>query len=111
VQQPGEPDGLGDQVHALQRLTRTGRVPLVEDEVEHVQDHPEPLGALWLGGQIESRPGVADALLGPGNALGDGGLGNQERGRDLRSGQAADRAQGERELGGRRQRGMAAQEQ
>jgi hypothetical protein len=73
-----------------------------------VQDHPEPLGALRLGGQLEPRPGVADALLGPDDALGNGGLGDQEGGRDLRGRQAADRAQGERELRGRRQRGMAA---
>jgi hypothetical protein len=47
VQQTREPDGLGGQVDPLQRRPRAGRVPFIEDEVEHMQDHAEPLG--WLG--------------------------------------------------------------
>ena len=49
VQQPGEPDRLGGQIGPLQCRARTGGVSLVEDEVEHVQDHAEPLGALRPG--------------------------------------------------------------
>jgi hypothetical protein len=63
-----------------------------------VQDHAEPVVAFGLGGQLEPGPGGADALLGADDAFGDGRLGDQERGRDLSGGQAADRAQGEREL-------------
>ena len=56
-------------------------------------------------------PAATDALLGPPDALGHRRLGHQERPGDLGGRQATDRPQGQRHLGGGRQRGVAAQEQ
>ena len=59
----------------------------------------------------ERHAAVGDGLLGPGDPPGHGGLRDQERAGDLGRGQPADRAQRERDLRGRRQRRVAAQEQ
>ena len=109
VQQTREPDGLGGQIDPVQRWPRASRVPFVEDEVEYVQDHTEPLSQ--LGRELEASPGASDALLGPADALRHRGLGNQECGCDLRGRQTPNGTKGERELRGGRQRGMAAQEE
>ncbi|CAM5360631.1 hypothetical protein SVIOM342S_09131 [Streptomyces violaceorubidus] len=94
-QLPGEPDGLGGEVDV------TG-VALVEDEIEDAQHGAD------VAGPVE--PDAGDGALGPADALRHGRLGHQVGTGDLPGGQPADRAQGERDGGGRRQRGVRAQE-
>ena len=110
-EQAREPDRLRGQVCPVQRGTRARRVALVEQEVEHVQDHAEPILALRLGRQVEAGAGVPDRLLRAADALGHRGLGDQEGVRDLGRRQAADRSERQRELRRHRERRVAAQEQ
>jgi hypothetical protein len=111
VKHARQPDGLGREVGPLERRARARRVALVEDEVEHVQDHAEAVGPLRLRGRVESDAGAPDALLGAADALGHRGLGNQEGVRDLSRRQPADRTQRECELRRHGERGVAAEEQ
>ena len=76
-----------------------------------MQHGAQPLGPLRPGGQAEVEPGAGDGLLGPADPLGHRRLGDPERRGDLRRGQAADRAQRQRDLAGRGQVRMAAAEQ
>jgi TfoX/Sxy family transcriptional regulator of competence genes len=69
VQQPGEPDRLGGEVARVQARPGTGGVALVEDQVQHVQNHAEPAGPLGRWWQHEPGADVADALLGPADPL------------------------------------------
>jgi hypothetical protein len=78
-----------------------------------VEHGHHPCGA--LGQQVRRRDPVGDArvadlALRPGQALGHGRLGDQESARDLRGGQAAERAQRERDPCVERERGVAAGE-
>jgi hypothetical protein len=111
VQESGQPDRLGGEVDVVEGRPGACRVALVEQQVQHVTDHAEPLLALLAGRWLEPGSGGADALLRPADPLSDGGLRHQERRGDLRGAQAGDRAQRERELGRWRQRRVAAQEQ
>ena len=111
VQPAGKPDGLLRQRGHGQRVSLAGRVTLVEDEVEDVQHGAQPFGPLRPGGQAEVEPGAGDGLLGPADALGHRRLRDPERRGDLRRGQAADRAQRQRDLAGRGQVRMTAAEQ
>ena len=98
VEHAREPDRLGGEVGPLQRRSRARRVALVEDQVEHVQNHAEAFRALWFGRQVETGPDALDALLGAADALGHRRLGDQEGVRDLRRRQPADRAKREGQL-------------
>ncbi len=86
-----------------------GRVALVEDQVEDVQDHAQAFGP--VAREAETLAALPDGLLRAGDAAGHGRLGDQEGAGDLRRGQAADGAQRQRDLGRRGQRRMAAQEE
>ena len=87
-------------------------VALVEDQVEHVQHDAQPLGALAARAACSKPPPAAlMLLLGPADALGHRRLGHEEGAGDLGRGQAADGAQGERELRRRRERRVAAEEE
>jgi len=108
---PGKPDRLGRQVRAEQPGPGGGGVPFGEDQVEDVQDHREPLLPLGLVRHPEWHPAVRDLHLGASDPPAHRRLGDQERAGDLGCGQAADRAEGQRDLRGGRQRGVAAQEQ
>ena len=110
---PGQPDRLGGQVGAVQARRRGGGVALVEDQVQHVQHRAQPLPARSSAGGMREpgTPAGLDPLLGPADALGHRRLRDQERRGDLRGGQAADGAQGQRDLAGRGQGRVAAQEQ
>ena len=92
----GEPDRLGGQVHAA---GVAGRV----DEVEHAQDDGE------VAGLVQAAP--AQGALGAADPLRHRRLGDVERVGDLARGEAADGAQGQRDLGGGREVGVAAAEQ
>jgi hypothetical protein len=111
VHEPGQPDRLGGQLGTVQARPGRAGVALGEDEIEHVQDRREPSGAFAGGGQPERRRAGLDLLLGPGDPPGHGRLGDKERPGDLRSGQAADRAEGQCDLRGRGQGGVTAHEQ
>ena len=92
----GEPDRLAGQVDPARV---TGRV----DQVEHAQHDRE------VAGLVQGAP--AQAALGSADPLRHRRLRDVEGVGDLPRGQAADRAQGERHLRGRRQLGMAAGEE
>ncbi len=108
--QPRQPDRLGTQLAADQRVACRGAVPLVEDQVEDREHAVEPLGQELVGRHPVRDPGVAYLLLGPDQSLGERGLGNQEGTRDLGRGEAAERSQGERDAGVHRESRMAAGE-
>jgi hypothetical protein len=93
-QDAAEPDRLGGEARPV-------RVPVafVEDEVHHRQDRAEALGQPWAGRHAERDARHFDLRLGPGQpALHRLGR-HQERPRDLLGGQAAHRAQSQRDLG------------
>ena len=96
-QPPGQPDGLAGQVGAGQVRAAAGRVALVEQQVEHVQHGPQPARPLVRRRQPERLAGRLEGGLGPADPLAHGRLRHQERGGDLPGGQAADRAQRERD--------------
>ena len=58
MEQPREADRLRRQVRSLDAGSRGRGVPLVEDEVEHLQDDPQSLGALVLRREVEPRSRV-----------------------------------------------------
>jgi len=95
----------------MQTRPRRRGVPLVEDQVDHVQHRPEPLAALVARRHPERNPAGLDALLGAGDAPGHRRLRHQKRPGDLRRAQPTDRPQCQRDLRSGRQRGMTAQEQ
>ena len=70
VQRAGEPDRLIGQVGPGDVRAGAGDVPLVEDQVEHVQDSPQPLAPLARRGIRNGASGGPDALLGAADPLG-----------------------------------------
>jgi hypothetical protein len=82
-------------------------VPFVEHEVEDVQDGLEAVVGRGRGGEYGA--GFANLGLGPADALRDGRLGDEVGERDLGGRQPDDCAQGECDLGGRGESGMAAE--
>src|SRR6185437_10320446 len=110
VQQPGKRHCLGGQVTAGGLPTRAGQVALVEDQVHHGQHLGQPVSELVGVGNAQVSACGTQRLARPQQPLGHGRLSGQEGGRDLGRGQAADGAQGKRDLRLARQRGMAAGE-
>ena len=102
MQVSGQPNGLGSELGPLELRSRSGRITLVEDQVQDLENGPESLGPLVFRWHAEPGPGGPDALLGSAYALGHGFLGNEEGTSDLGRRQAADRTQGQRDLRGRR---------
>jgi hypothetical protein len=111
AEQARQPDGLGGQVGPVQCRARAGRVPLVEDQIQHVEYDAETVGSLRLRREVESQAGVLDALLGPADPLGHRGFRNQKGAGNLGGGQAPDHPQGESQLRRHRERRVAAQEE
>ena len=110
-QQPGEPDRLFAQGRAGRGLAAAGRIAFVEDEVDHRHDGGEPFRPLLRPRRFERHIGLGDAGFRPRDALLHGALAHQERPRDLLDRQAGNDAQRQRYLLGRRQIGMAADEE
>jgi hypothetical protein len=110
LQQPAETDGLVGQVAADELVAGRRDVALVEDEVDDAQHRVDALGELGRGRDPVGDPGVPDLALGPGESLRHGRLGEHEGAGDLRGGEAAERAQRERDLGVERERRVAAGE-
>ena len=105
-ERPAEPDRLGREVAAGRRRG----VALVEDQVDDREHGVEPLGQQVLGRHPEGDPGGRDLALRPDEALRHRRLGDQERARDLRRAEPAERAQRQRDLRLGRERRVAAQE-
>jgi hypothetical protein len=76
-----------------------------------VEHDGQAVGPLGVGRQPEVGAAGLDALLGAADALGHRRLGDQEGPGDLGGREPADRPEGQRQLGRRRQLGVAAQEQ
>jgi hypothetical protein len=108
-QQAGQPDGLVAERRAAGALGR--RIALVEHQVDHRRDGGEALGALLGARGFEGHVGVGDDPLGAGDPLLHGRFRDQEGAGDLPDREAGDDAQGERDLLGRRQVRMGADEQ
>ncbi len=108
VHDPRQPDRLPRQIRTVQRRPRRRRIPLVEDQIQHVQDHRQPLRPTRHRKRTTRRP---DPLLRPADPRRHRRLRHQERPRDLRRRQATHRPQRQRRLRSRRQRRMATQEQ
>ena len=107
-QDPGQSDGFGAQPGADQVGAGRGRVPFVEEQVQHGQHRAGALRQEVVGGDPERDAGVTDLVLGPDQPLGHGCLWHQERPGDLRGREAGQGAQGERHPGFERKGGMAA---
>ncbi len=93
-----EPDRLARQLSPLKLRTGCRHVALIEDQVQNLQDHSEAIGPLRVGRQLEWNAGPLDALLGAADALRDCPFGHQKGLSDLRGAEAADGAEGERNL-------------
>ena len=106
----GEADGVGAQPLAYEVGAARGRVPLVEQQVQHGQHCAGALGQLVRRRHAVRDSRVADLALRPHEPLRHGGLGNQERSRDLGGGEPGQGAQRERDLGLPRQRRVTAGE-
>jgi hypothetical protein len=98
VDDASEPDRFAGQLGALEVGAGTGRISLVEDQVEHLQHGSQPLLPLPIGRHPKGRTGRLDAVLGAADALCHGRLGHQESVRDLDRRQPADSAEGQRDL-------------
>ena len=98
-EQPGQPDGFEAEVLAHQRLSCGRGMALVEHQVDDGQDGSQTIGKLGLAGDSIRKAGRLDLLLGPHDALRDGGFRHQEGSGDLRGLQASEQPQGQCNLG------------
>ena len=113
-------DELGENPSQTQRVFTEGRphpiaasrcrVAFVEDQVDDAEHRREALGTLLSTGDLEGHPLVGERALGADDALGDGGLGDEERARDLLGCQAAEQPERERHPRLDGQHGMARRE-
>lgn len=103
VQLAGQAEGFGGEVDADQVVAGARGRALGEDQVEHVQNGRQVLG--WA----ELRAGLLDLLLGAADPLCHRCFRYQESPGDLRCRQAADRPEGEGDLGGGGEAVVAAQ--
>ena len=93
---------LGQRLPEAQRLR--GEVvaagpAFVEDQIDHGQNRREPVGQQVIGRDAERDAGFLDLSLGAHQALGHGGLGDEEGAGDVGGREAAERAQGQGYLG------------
>jgi hypothetical protein len=107
-QEPGQADRFLAQLGAI---AIAARVTLVEDQVDHRGDDAESLGAFDRARGLERNIGVRDAGLGARDALLHRSLADEECACDLLHRQARDDPQRERDLLGRGQLGVTADEQ
>ena len=108
----GQPDRLGAQRAAHVGVAGACRVALVEHEVDDVQRGRQALGQRLVRRHRERDARGADLRLGPHESLRHGGLGHEERVRDLGCRQAAQQPQRQRHLRlGRERRVTAGEDQ
>ena len=110
LQQAAEPDRLFAQARAGHGFVGAGGIALVEHQVDHGRDGGEPLRPLYRARGFEGRLGAGDARLGAGDPLLHGRLADQEGAGDLFDREARHDPQGQRDLLGRRQVRVAADE-
>ena len=110
VEQPGKADRFAGQFGADHGVAGGGRVAFVEDEVDRLKHRREALRQGVPVGNLVGDCVIADALLGADDALGDGRRGREEGAGDLLGREAADLAEGHRDLRVLGQGGMAAGE-
>ena len=111
LQHAGKPDRLVGELHALQVAALAAGVALVEDQVQDPQHGAQAIGQFVVGGHREADARVANALLGAADALRHGRLRHQEGPSDLGGGEAANRAERQRDGRSGRERRVAAQEE
>jgi hypothetical protein len=110
-QQPRQPDRLLAQRPADPGGVAAGRIALVEDQIDDRGDGDEAFAALHGAGRLERHAGLGDACLCPGDALLHRSFADEECAGDLLDAEARDDAQRQCDLLGRRQIGVAADEQ
>ena len=91
-------------------VTRRRRIALVEDQVDHFQHRREANVQFGPARHFVGDLPVRQRALGADDALLDGGLGRQERARDLFGGQAGEQFQRQRDAGLGRQHRVAGRE-
>src|SRR5262249_34108463 len=91
-------------------LPRARAVSLVEEQVQHLMDAVEPVDELAVAGRIEHDTVLDEIAGGALQALLDRLLGYEQSSRHLRVPESAQRRQGERDLVGPVETGMAARE-
>ena len=99
-QDAAESQCLVTQLGAEPVVAGRGRVALVVDEVHDLEHRAESLGQLWTRRDLEADAGVRDGLLGPDDALRNGGLGYEIGAGDLGHREAPDEPQGEGDAAG-----------
>lgn len=99
------------QAYGLGAQAGCAAVALVEDEVDDGEDAAQSVREVGVAGDAVGDAGVADLGLGADEALGHGGLGDQEGAGDLCGAEAAEQAEGEGDPGPGRERGVAAGEE
>ena len=93
---PGQPDRLLAQVAADQGVPADRLVPGGEDQVDDPEHAADPVRQLGRRRHPQWDPGVPDLALGPDQALRHGRFRDEEHGGDVRRGQPAHGAQGQR---------------
>ena len=78
-------------------LARRGGIPLVEDQVDHLEDRSETRHSLGPTRDLEADVRFGEGPLRPDDALGDARNRDEESSRDLLSRQTAQDAKGERD--------------
>jgi hypothetical protein len=94
---PHQSYGLVRQIRALQARAAAARIPLVEDQVEHMQHGVQALGTLHVRGHPERHARRFDPLLGPANSLRHRRFGHEKGRRDLGGRQTSNRPQRQRD--------------
>ena len=106
----GEPDRLLTQRASHQVGAIRCQVTLGEDQVDGPEHRRQASRQVFTARRFQPYSGLADLALGPDQALRHRRLRDDEGGGDLRRGQAAHAAQGQRDTRLRIERGMAAHE-
>ena len=109
-EEAAQPDRFLRQVDSRIQTSAGGVVPGGEGEVHNRQYRRKPVGQFVRLGDPVGDTRHCDLPFRPANALSHGRFRNQERPGDFGGGQPADRSQGERHPGRRRQRRVAAGE-
>lgn len=89
-QDPAEPKRLLAEPGPHPLIAGGGGIALVEDEIDDLEHRCEARSALGPARNLEGHACLGESPLGPHDPLGDGGLGNEKRARDLRGRQPAD---------------------
>jgi hypothetical protein len=111
VKVPGEPDRFAGEADVVQRVALADRVALSEDQIQHVRHGGDPIRELAGGEGGQSGARLAQPGLRAGDALGHGGLGDEEGAGDLCRAETAEGPQRQRDLRRRGEDRVAAEEE